>query len=422
MILANSITSAIGQIFHPLFVVVATVLAWIYGVIPNYAVAIGLLTVLIMALLTPLTVKSTKSMLAMQALQPEMKKLQQKYKGPENRQQLNEELMKLYKEAGVNPASSCIPMFLQMPFLLVLYDTIRGLTNTVTSKAKSVCPDPAKVHGVFSSPRYIPHTSTMFHHLCGNGGNMPALGINLALKPTSYHATFFDALPYYGLVLIACALQFVQMWQMNRRNPGAMQANPQMRNMQYFMPIIFAVIYVNIQSAVVIYMIVSTIARIVTQDMMFRTGVVQMPNAEREIGAGSGSGSGSATDAKPKPKPSGGSLRAALGAGAAANVVENGAAADDEDQPEDDVEEPSKPSPSGKNPSASARAPSRSSPDGASGGQKKTGGSQAKANGAKGSSRSGSGSGSANGQQSGGDAAAKQAQNRSRSKRTRKAR
>ena len=60
-----------------------------------------------------------------------MKKLQQKYKGPENRTQLNEEMMKLYKEHKVNPASGCLPMLLQMPFFFMLYSVIRGITNTV---------------------------------------------------------------------------------------------------------------------------------------------------------------------------------------------------------------------------------------------------------------------------------------------------
>ena len=66
----------------------------------------------------------------MQALAPEMKKLQQKYKG--DRVQLNEEMMKLYKEHHVNPASGCLPLLLQMPAFFILYSVIRGMTNTVT--------------------------------------------------------------------------------------------------------------------------------------------------------------------------------------------------------------------------------------------------------------------------------------------------
>ena len=88
-----------------------------------------------MAVLTPLTVKSTKNMAAMQALAPEMKKLQQKYKGAENRAQMNDEMMKLYKEHNVNPASGCLPMLLQMPAFFVLYSVIRGMTNTVSKGA-----------------------------------------------------------------------------------------------------------------------------------------------------------------------------------------------------------------------------------------------------------------------------------------------
>ena len=87
-----------------------------------------------MLALTPVTVKSTKSMLAMQRLQPEMKKLQAKYKGPENREQLNAEMMKLYKENGTSPFGACLPSLLQMPFLIVLYSLIRGLSYGVAEQ------------------------------------------------------------------------------------------------------------------------------------------------------------------------------------------------------------------------------------------------------------------------------------------------
>ncbi len=127
-----SLTTPIGRIFQPLLDAVGSLLAFFYSIIPNYPIDVALLTIVIMALLTPLTVKSTKNMAAMQALGPEMKKLQQKYKGAENRAQLNEEMMKLYKEHKVNPASGCLPMLLQMPAFFILYSVIRGITNTVT--------------------------------------------------------------------------------------------------------------------------------------------------------------------------------------------------------------------------------------------------------------------------------------------------
>ncbi|MGH2725462.1 MAG: YidC/Oxa1 family membrane protein insertase, partial [Actinomycetota bacterium] len=79
---------------------IGTVLSTIYDLIPSYALAIILLTILVRIVLIPITVKQIRSMSAMQKVQPELKRLQQKYKG--DRQKMNEELMKLYKEHGVN--------------------------------------------------------------------------------------------------------------------------------------------------------------------------------------------------------------------------------------------------------------------------------------------------------------------------------
>ena len=127
----NSLFKLIGEIFHPLFELFGLILAGLYAVWPNYGFAITGLTIIIMLALTPVTVKSTKSMLAMQRLQPEMKKLQAKYKGAENRELLNQEMMRLYKENGTSPFGACLPSLLQMPFLIVLYSLIRGLSYVV---------------------------------------------------------------------------------------------------------------------------------------------------------------------------------------------------------------------------------------------------------------------------------------------------
>jgi YidC/Oxa1 family membrane protein insertase len=303
----NSLEKTVGNIFHPLFELVATVLAFIYGVVPNYALAIILLTVLIMAILTPLTIKSTKSMLAMQALQPELQKLRQKYKGAENREQLNQEMMRLYRENGVSPTGGCLPMFLQMPALIVLYDIIRGLANTIpkgtvyptgtvlqngmVTKAGQKCM--AKVCAV---PRYIPTSSKMYHDLVATPGVMKAFGLNLASKPLTHHANWWDYIPYFALLAVAVGLQYFQMSQMTKRNKAAAQMNPQMQTMQKVMPLIFAYIYFLVPAGVIIYMIVSSAIRILTQDLIFRTGIVQRPG-EREIG---GEGK-KALPAKPAP-------------------------------------------------------------------------------------------------------------------------
>ncbi len=281
----NSLFKAVGDIFHPLFIAVADVLSWIYGVVPTYAAAIVLLTLLIMALLTPLTIKSTRSMLAMQALQPEMQKLRAKYKGAENRQQLNEELMKLYREHGVSPTGGCLPMFLQMPALIVLYDVIRGLANTV-KKGAFMATGKARCHAaVCATPHYVPQTSAIHKALVKTPGVMHSIGLNLALRPLTHHADWYEYVPYFGLLAVAVALQYFQMAQMtrrNKRNNTQQQMPQQMQTMQRVMPLIFAYIYFLVPAGVVIYMIVSSAIRVLTQDLIFRYGLVQRP-AERQV-------------------------------------------------------------------------------------------------------------------------------------------
>jgi len=306
MIIANALFHDIGRIFQPVFDAVGWMLALIYGLIPNYAVAIALLTVIIMLLLTPLTVKSTKSMIGMQALQPEIKKLQTKYKGAENRQKLNEEMMALYKQRGINPAGGCLPMFLQMPFLIILYDTIRGLTNTVTKTLAN------GHHQVQALPRYIPkpplHATSislvekLYHSLTfpvSAAGKMVAFGVNLANKPFGHGMSTGQRIPFFVLVALAVGLQYFQMRQMNSRNPQA-SANKQMQTIQKVTPVLFAYIYFLVPAAVVIYMIVSTLIRIGTQEVMFRTGMVSIPGTEREIGGAKPTRSATATPALPE--------------------------------------------------------------------------------------------------------------------------
>jgi YidC/Oxa1 family membrane protein insertase len=196
-------------------------------------------------------------------LQPEIKKLQQKYKGAENRQLLNEELMRLYKEEGANPVGGCLPVLLQAPFLFILYSVIKGLANKVL------------VHGILiAQPRYIPSSSRMYHNLVSSGGSIKAFGMDLNLKLFSVHSSFVAQIPFIIFVAAAVALQYFQMAQMNNRNRKTGQAMPsQQQAMQRFLPLVFAYFYMVIPAAVVLYMVISTVIRIITQDLMFRAGV-----------------------------------------------------------------------------------------------------------------------------------------------------
>jgi YidC/Oxa1 family membrane protein insertase len=308
----NSLFKVVGEIFHPLFELFGLVLAGLYSVWPNYGFAITGLTILIMLALTPVTVKSTKSMLAMQRLQPEMKKLQAKYKGPENREMLNQEMMRLYKDNGTSPFGACLPSLLQMPFLIVLYSLIRGLSNVVPKGQTYTNVAGHTVKCVQSlgcaEPRYIPTSSQMHQALVSSHGQMHWwFGMDLSSLPLSHHAFPGSAsqavlvLPYLVLIGAAMFLQYYQMKQMNSRNPQAAAANPQMQTMQKFFPIIFGVIYLRVPAGATIYMVVSSAMRIGTQEVMFRSGMVTPVATEREIGSSKDKESDKETKAKPPP-------------------------------------------------------------------------------------------------------------------------
>ena len=102
-------------------------LGWImwacFKVLPIYGVALVLFTLIVRVCLVPLSIKQQKSMVKMQIFRPRMEEIQKKYAN--NREKMNEEMMKLYEEEHYNPASGCLPMLIQMPILFGLYDVIQ---------------------------------------------------------------------------------------------------------------------------------------------------------------------------------------------------------------------------------------------------------------------------------------------------------
>ncbi|MHB0914704.1 MAG: YidC/Oxa1 family membrane protein insertase [Thermoleophilia bacterium] len=117
-------TDALSFIIEPLHAILRAIHSVIADVPYAWGFSIIILTMLIRIVLIPLTVKQYTSMRAMQRLQPEIKKLQAKYK--DDRQKMNEELMKFYRENKVNPFGSCLPLLLQMPVFLALFYMLRN--------------------------------------------------------------------------------------------------------------------------------------------------------------------------------------------------------------------------------------------------------------------------------------------------------
>ncbi|TML41158.1 MAG: YidC/Oxa1 family membrane protein insertase [Actinobacteria bacterium] len=243
--------------FDALFKGLAGLIAFYYGLIPNYTVAISLLTITVMVVLAPLTWKSTRSMISMQALQPEIKKLQQKHKN--DRQKLNEETMALYREHQVNPVTSCLPTFLQLPVFFIMFAVLRGLTHAPKGSAAGF------------DPKYISHASKLYKSLV-HQHHMRAFGINLedsASKALSKHGVA-TALPFLVIAVLVFVTQWYNQRQMTGRNPQTAQANPQAQMMTKIMPLLFGVWAFIFSAGLNVYFLVSTLFRIAQQDLMYR--------------------------------------------------------------------------------------------------------------------------------------------------------
>ena len=238
-----------------MFDALARALAFFYDVWPSYGGAILLFTLAIMLILSPLSIKSTRSMIKMQRVQPELKKLQQQYKG--DREALNREMMAFYQANNINPFSSCLPLLLQMPVFFVLYRILHKLTE-IPKGAKGFV------------PAYLNHTSDLYKSLHGKT-KMMSFGIDLsrsfltALKESG----FGEALPYLVMVAIVVGTTWYQQRQIQGRNPQA-AANPQQQMMARIVPFIMVPITVSIPAGVVIYFVVSNLVRVGQQALVTR--------------------------------------------------------------------------------------------------------------------------------------------------------
>jgi len=119
------VTPVVANILQPLIDVADVILQFWHDTVGlSWGFSIVMLTVVVRIAILPLTYKGVKGMQNMQRLAPEMKKLQERYK--DDKQRLNEEMMKFYQEHGFNPASSCLPLLLQIPFFISLFYLLRA--------------------------------------------------------------------------------------------------------------------------------------------------------------------------------------------------------------------------------------------------------------------------------------------------------
>jgi YidC/Oxa1 family membrane protein insertase len=225
-----------ASIFQPLVDIFEAVLKAIHSVIGgSWGWSIVLLTVFVRALLLPLAVKQFHSMQKLQRVTPELKRIQAKYKEDKQRQQ--QELMKLYKEHGVNPFGSCLPLVAQLPVFIGLYYMLR------TSLRGDICPQTQPHHLV--NGHWVVNTAHTVP--CGphNGADF------LFIPDLTNKAT--------GGVLVALIVLYVG----TQLASSLLMATPQMdknqRRLMLFLPLVFVFIIIGFPAGVLVYWITTNL-------------------------------------------------------------------------------------------------------------------------------------------------------------------
>ncbi|MEV6650127.1 membrane protein insertase YidC [Streptomyces sp. NPDC051219] len=239
-----------------LFSFITTPVSWVivqfhslYGAIfgPDTGWAWGLsivsLVVLIRICLIPLFVKQIKSTRNMQALQPKMKVIQERYKNDKQRQ--SEEMMKLYKETGTNPLSSCLPILAQSPFFFALYHVLSKIASNDTI-------------GVINEPLL---QSAQKAHIFG--APLAAKFTDSTEKVAALNASLMDVRIVTAVMIILMSLsQFYTQRQLMQKNVDLSVKTPfmqQQKMLMYIFPVIFAVMGINFPVGVLVYWLTTNV-------------------------------------------------------------------------------------------------------------------------------------------------------------------
>lgn len=260
-----------------LFEIVSGTLNFFYTLVPNYAIAIALLTCVVMIITTPLTLKGTRSMIEMQRLQPEIRRLQLQYK--DDRQKLNEELMAFYKEHEINPVGGCLPLLIQAPVFSILFYVVRGLTNPAKFVAvQKIISEPDYAQYVPGGvtvtegfqPKYLNSSDELYQALLGQD-HMNSFGVDLSQSPAeALSGGFLHALPYIFIVAVIAFLSWYQQRQIMGRNAGA-EVSQQQQLMMRIGPLMYVFFAFVSPAAICVYFLVSTLWRVGQQHYITRS-------------------------------------------------------------------------------------------------------------------------------------------------------
>jgi len=251
------------SVFDPVLNAFGWVLARYYDVIPSLGLDIILFTFTIMLILYPLTAKQAKSMIRMQMVQPEIKRLQAKYK--HDKAKLNEEMMAFYQENKINPLAGCLPLLVQMPIFFALFRTLKDTYKHVpldSSLYRALCTDG-------KTGEFAPTIKACGKLLASENHSPDAyrfLGLNLSLSAPNQVGTWATILAF-ALVVLVMFTGYMQSRQAQKRTPAA---NKQMGAITKILPVFFGFISLNFPSGLVVYFAVSNAWRLGQQEVIFR--------------------------------------------------------------------------------------------------------------------------------------------------------
>jgi YidC/Oxa1 family membrane protein insertase len=227
-----------ANIFQPLIDVFEAVLQFFHNHIGlSWGLSIVALTILMRAILLPLTVKQFHSMQKLQRMQPQMKEIQAKYKDDKQRQQ--QEIMKFYKENEINPLGSCLPLVAQLPVFISLFYMLRQ------DLRKNICPQTQLHHQVQYAAA---------HHITV----AQAAGQTVPCGPNNGAGFFF--IPDLtnkatGSVLIVLLILYVGTQLASSLMMSSPMMDKQQRNLMLLLPLVFVVIVINFPAGLIVYWI-----------------------------------------------------------------------------------------------------------------------------------------------------------------------
>jgi YidC/Oxa1 family membrane protein insertase len=221
-----------------------------------WALSIIGLVIVMRAAMIPLFVKQINASRKMQLIQPELQKIQKKYKGktdPESRQAMTQETMALYRKEGTNPFSSCLPILVQSPFFFGLFRVLNGLEKISTGQSKEIGPITREVAGQAEQ-------ATLF------GAQLSDTFLR-ANNTSTYVVTIL-------LIILMSATTFTTQRQLMTKNmPASALDNPfakQQKLIMYVMPVVFAVSGVNFPIGVLLYWFTTNVWSMVQQFYVIR--------------------------------------------------------------------------------------------------------------------------------------------------------